>query len=148
MDEIVSVYELCSVAPSLFDKNGFMRSGGKSKLGEYLIPTGARSDFASNVEMLKRSETKLVLDGAALLQRVIWPKGSTFSQIINSYELYIRKLCGEFEGRIHVVFDGYTTNSTKDHIHHKRYPGQSMDILMSMYSRNCGAKSLCSSQTF
>ena len=35
-DEVKLQYELCSISPSLFDTNGFMRGNTKSKHGHYL----------------------------------------------------------------------------------------------------------------
>ena len=125
---MIASYELCSVAPSLFDDHGFMRSGGKSKLADYLVPALAKTKSRINDSLLRKNETKIVLDGGALIQRVSWAKGSTFAQIIKSYEVHIRKMCGSVLGRVQVVFDGYTQNSTKDHIHQKRYPIQSMEV--------------------
>ena len=127
MDEVLAGYELCSVAPSLFDDNGFMRSGGKSKLADYLVPAAAKTQGSIN-DILKNKQNKIVLDGGALVQRVTWPRGSTFQQVLESYELHIRKMCGSLVNRVQVVFDGYTENSTKDHIHLKRNPVQSMEM--------------------
>ena len=127
MDEVLAGYELCSVAPSLFDDNGFMRSGGKSKLADYLVPAAAKTQGSIN-DILKNKQNKIVLDGGALVQRVTWPRGSTFQQVLENYELHIRKMCGSLVNRVQVVFDGYTENSTKDHIHLKRNPVQSMEM--------------------
>ena len=104
---MIASYELCSVAPSLFDDHGFMRSGGKSKLADYLVPALAKTKSRINDSLLRKNETKIVLDGGALIQRVSWAKGSTFAQIIKSYEVHIRKMCGSVLGRVQVVFDGY-----------------------------------------
>lgn len=128
MNEVLAGYELCSVAPSLFDDNGFMRTGGKSQLAEYLVPAVAKTKGGNNDALLRANKTKIVYDGGALIQRVSWPKGCTFSNIIKSYGLYIRNMCGSLVDRVQVVFDGYTEKSTKDHIHQKRYPIQSMDM--------------------
>ena len=72
------------MAPFLFDDHGYMRSGGKSKLADYLVPASAKN--RKNDSLLKNTDTKIVLDGGALIQRVCWAKGSTFAQIIRDYE--------------------------------------------------------------
>ena len=63
--------------------------------------------------------------------RVNWPMKTDFMTIIKIYIGFIRKIVGEFSNRVSVVFDGYLIKSTKDHIHQKRYPITSMEILVS-----------------
>lgn len=58
-----------------------------------------------------------MLDGGALLHRVIWPKGKTYDEICNIYVEYVLPKYG----RATVVFDGYLDQpSTKDSTHEKR----------------------------
>ncbi len=54
-----------------------------------------------------------VLDGGALLHRIPWNKGSTFSEILKTYSNYVLNKYGEAI----VVFDGYEVASTKDLTH-------------------------------
>ena len=59
-------------------------------------------------EVVLRS-SQIVVDGDYLHHRVYW-KGQTFQDISRSYNT--------------VVFDGYSTTSTKDHEHAQRTDGQ------------------------
>ena len=60
----------------------------------------------------------LVLDGGYLLRVVDWLKGSTYEDIINTYQSFLKRL----GNNVIIVFDGYLTNNTKDQTHQKRYP--------------------------
>ena len=48
-------------------------------------------------------DIQYVLDGGALLHRIPWNKGSTFSEILKAYSDYVPNKYGEAI----VVFDGY-----------------------------------------
>ena len=61
-----------------------------------------------------------ILDGGALLHQIPWQKGSTFSNIFESYQEYVLKKYGEAV----VVFDGSKIQSTKD-LTHSRHKGNS-----------------------
>ena len=58
-------------------------------------------------------DIQYVLDGGALLHRIPWNKGSTFSEILKTYSDYVLNKYGEAI----VVFDGYEVASTKDLTH-------------------------------
>ena len=80
--------------------------------------------------MVSDSSVAIVIDGGCLVQRVGWGKNSTFDAISESYVSFLKKIFGEPLNRVHVVFDGYLTASTKDHTHQKRYPVKSMDMMV------------------
>ena len=108
-------YEICVVAPSMFDNNGFMRTPKKADLADFLVFEDCKTDYMQSGEM------KVVLDGGALLHRVQWTKGTTFSDIKHNYLGHIKNLVGNTTDKddVHIVFDGYLTSSTKDHCHLK-----------------------------
>ena len=55
-----------------------------------------------------------------LLHKLSWARGLTFASIIQSYVQYVTKNYGQAI----VVFDGYTTVSTKDMTHKRRAKGK------------------------
>ena len=57
-----------------------------------------------------------MLDGGALLHRIVWKKNETFLDIYDRYYKYIVIKYGDAI----IVFDGYTGPSTKDMAHLKR----------------------------
>lgn len=109
-------YELCTYPPALFDRDGLIREANKPVLaGE--IWASVSSEYAEIP-----TEVQYVLDGGSLLQRIPWPKGTTYEGICNLYVDYITKKYGK--GTV-VVFDGYTDEpSTKDTAHLRRTAGQ------------------------
>ena len=60
--------------------------------------------------------------------------------MLTSWEICVET---DYKGRVHVVFDGYLEKSTKDHVHLKRYPVQSMDVVV-----NLDHKVLCKTLVF
>ena len=60
-----------------------------------------------------------VLDGGALLHRIPWIRGTSFSKILQSYSDYVKSHHGDAV----IVFDGYDESSTKDMTHMKRSKG-------------------------
>ena len=104
-------YELCSYPTSMFDSTGSPRPAGKAILGSALW------------SQLRYQECKLptgglfVLDGGALLHRIIWHHGLTFKEICHVYIKYV--LCKY--GKCVIVFDGYSEqHSVKDMTHLRR----------------------------
>jgi len=88
-----------------------MRKPDKAVLGR-LLSTNACVDVPGNCG------THYVLDGGALLHRVRWMKGLTYSQIAKQYVTYIARHYGTC---VTIVFDGYSSGpSTKDHEHLRR----------------------------
>ena len=61
-----------------------------------------------------------VLDGGALLHRIPWIRGTSFSKILQSYSDYVKSHYGDAV----IVFDGYDESSTKDMTHMKRSKGK------------------------
>ena len=60
---------------------------------------------------------KYVIGGGAMLQRLPWPKASTYGSICQLYRSYI---CNHYQNAL-VVFDGYENGpSTKDETHQRR----------------------------
>ena len=94
-------YELAPQPPSLF-LDSAMRKPTKSALGNLL------KSFVFIQTNLPN--TALVIYGGHLLQTVVWSQPSTYRAVYQCYVAYILKHCGT--GTI-VVFDGYTTVSTK-----------------------------------
>lgn len=67
-------------------------------------------------------EVQFILDGGALLQKIPWPRGSTYASIVESYVRHVRQRFGKPV----IVFDGYTSGpSTKDITHLRRCKGKS-----------------------
>ena len=66
--------------------------------------------------------SKYVLDGGSLLQKVPWTVGNTFAQICQAYVTYIKKRYGNCPTI--VVDGGYDTASTKDTTHLRRAKGR------------------------
>ena len=61
-------------------------------------------------------DIQYVLDGGNFLHKILWVKGSTYSEILKSYRNYVLSKYGEAI----VVFDGYDVVSTKDLTHNRR----------------------------
>ena len=60
------------------------------------------------------------MDGGALLHRIPWTRGSSFSTILQTYVDYVNKRYPESV----IVFDGYEGVSTKDMTHRRRSKGK------------------------
>eukprot|EP00794_Sanderia_malayensis_P012470 gene12470-13758_t len=105
-------YELTTEPMALF-KNGMMRKPDKPALRKALL----KEEDVICIDTLK-DECMFVVDGGALLHRVCWINGMTFSDIGRLYVAYIRK----HYGKATVVFDGYQELSTKS-CEHKRRAG-------------------------
>ena len=98
-------YELTAIPTSLF-KDHAMRKTTKAQLAKALM---------SNVQPSQRNtQIHHVLDGGALIHRVKWPKGATYSEIAKTYVSYVHQhYC--------IIFDGYKQGpSIKDHEHQRR----------------------------
>ncbi|KAK3931380.1 Glucans biosynthesis protein D [Frankliniella fusca] len=116
-------YELAPMPTSLFDENGAMRKGTKSSLAQCL------ESYSPCIKAVPEN-TLYVLDGGALLQRVVWPRPGTYRDVIGQYVRYVEKHYGS--SRTTVVFDGYsgTRPSTKDCEHARRQArGTCVDLL-------------------
>ena len=105
-------YELTTEPMSLF-KNGLMRKPDKPALRKALL----KEEDVTSIDEIK-DECLFVVDGGALLHRVCWIKGMSFSEIGKLYVNYVRK----HYGKATVVFYGYEGVSTKS-CEHKRRAG-------------------------
>ena len=107
-EENVAVYfehELTPYPMSLF-KDGLMRKPDKSSLKPLILPK------TCNIE----SPLSIVIDGGALLHKVLWPPSLTYRELLGHYVSSVRRRYG----KCCVVFDGYGASSTKDHEHLRR----------------------------
>ena len=95
-------YELAPQTPSLF-VYGAIRKPTKSALGNLLKSFVPIQTYLPNT-------AHFVIDGGHLLQTVVWSQPSTYRAVCQCYVAYISKHCGT---STIVVFDGYTTVSTK-----------------------------------
>ena len=121
-DDIVSYfeYEMAPIPPSLF-KDGFMRKGNKADMAnalqEKLTQTGVNECPRSAIT---------VIDGGWLVHQLKWKRDTSFNDVSEQYEKFISSSYGRL---CTVVFDGYSTSSTKDHEHQRRSNGkESADI--------------------
>ena len=107
-------YELCTVPSALLEPSGLMRRADKLKLAKSLLNM---LDY-TNLELSHNVE--YVLDGSALLQRLPWKRGMTYSAICDLYVDYVKS---NYKNAI-VVFDGYEGGpTTKDTAHFRRTRG-------------------------
>ena len=105
-------YEMCSYPPSLFDASLLPRKANKPVLADAIWSLTKESQTAG-----PSGSVHFVLDGGALLHRVIWPRGSTYHAICPLYIQYIQRRYPQAT----IVFDGYEDGpSTKDCTHQRR----------------------------
>ena len=101
-------FELTVEPTSLF-KDSFMRKPNKSDLAKFIT---YEVEYLDNLP-----QSKIVIDGGALLHRVKWKKSSTYSEIFVQYANYLINKYGVCT----IVFDGYDSGpSIKDHEHIRR----------------------------
>ena len=94
--EAVFKYESCSYPPALFEP--LLREAQKPALADAiwsLLQTPNTPAVSGQVQY--------VLDGGALLQRIPWKKGVTYSEILGTYTEYVTRKYGHAI----VVFDDY-----------------------------------------
>ena len=100
-------YELTTMPTSLFKEN-FMRKPNKSQLRSFL----ASEDSVTETP----KDGVFILDGGALLHKVRWVQGESFSETLRRYVNYVKKYNG-----CYIIFDGYDKiGVTKDHEHQRR----------------------------
>ena len=89
-------YELCTVPSAVFEPSGLMRRADKPTLTKSLLNMLDDTNFelSHNVEY--------VLDGVALLQRLPWKRGMTYSAICDLYFDYVKS---NYKNAV-VVYDG------------------------------------------
>ena len=112
-------YDLEIFPHTLFESVGLMHEPQKSTLAESIWKISQCQKTALPTDV------QYVLDGGALLHRIPWNKGSTFSEIFKTYSDYVLNKYGEAI----VVFDGYEVASTKDLTHMRRSKGKSGPIV-------------------
>lgn len=117
-DELESAlkYELCSYPPALFDSSLLLREANKPALADAIWKHTGPDVSADNIV----DGCQYILDGGALLQRIPWSIGSTYTYIFHQYTQYVVKKYGNAV----VVFDGYLCNNTKDMTHQRRSKGR------------------------
>ncbi len=134
-------YELCSYPTALFDKTMLMRQANKADLQNGLIKM-APTCIIDNIS----TDVIYVVDGGALLQRVPWPKSTTYLDLIKLYIQYVHR---HFVNVL-VVFDGYASGpATKDETHQRRIGkevGADVDVRLHM-KMNMKKKSFLANQT-
>ena len=113
--------------PSLFEGSGFMRKNAKSALANALkahVEPLCATDFQNPLYFI---------DGGDMLHTMVWPKDSTYQDVINKYVAYVLNSYGR---EAIVWFDGYDdpTKSTKVAEQCRRTNGQnvSSDILFEL----------------
>ncbi len=81
-------YELCSHPPSLFDAHGLPLEAKKPVLAD-VIWKGITEEHNQPTDPVR-----YVLDGGALLHRLPWQRGSTYSSVIQMYVTYVTQKYG------------------------------------------------------
>ena len=108
-------HELTAEPTSLF-KGGLMRKPVKSSLRNYILKRADRSKTSSSVSC--------VIDGGALFHKVKWTIGSTFEDVMKSYQDYIQSRFSRYHN-VYIVFDGYDDKLSIKATEHKRRSLQS-----------------------
>ena len=104
-------FEMSSYPTALFDAALLPRQANKPALADAIWADTEGSQTTST------RYAQFVLDGGALLHRVIWPHGLTYDAICNMYIQYVERRYGKAT----VVFDGYDDGpSTKVCTHQRR----------------------------
>ena len=108
-------YELTAEPTSLF-KGGLMRKTVRSSLRNYILKRADGSKTSPSVSC--------VIDGGALLHKVKWTIGSTFEDVMRSYQDYIQTRFRRYHN-VYIVFDGYDDKLSIKATEHKRRSLQS-----------------------
>ena len=99
-------FEMCSFPPALFDSSLLPRQANKPALADAIWAISKTNQTAGPT-----GNVHFVLDGGALLHRVLWPRNITYDAICSLYVQYVERRYGKAT----VVFDGYENGpSTKD----------------------------------
>ena len=104
-----------------------MRQAAKADLAKFLLTENVFLSSEEGAELMKHENCVKVLDGGALLHRVQWTKKESFANIMKGNHSHVRNLTGN-GSKGFIVFDGYGSNSTKDHCHKKRSPVESLQL--------------------
>ncbi len=120
-------YELCSHPPALFDSSALPLTANKAALADALWKV------VENEQVQPITDVQYIIDGGALLHRILWQRGSTYDPVSQHYVRYATRRYG----RASVVFGGYTANpSTKDATHLRR--GGSSAVVAVHFTGNSG----------
>ena len=102
---------MSSVPTALFDAEGLPRQAVKASLADYIWTTTKQASAELPTDVY------YVIDGGLLLHLLTWCRGSTYSQVAQSYTDFVIRMFGKGT----VVFDGYGSGpSTKDAAHLRR----------------------------
>ena len=105
-------FEMCSYPPALFDSSLLPRKANKPVLAD-AIWTRTKNEQTTK----PTGKVHYVLDGGALLHRIPWPRGLTYTEILSLYVQHVTQRYNQAT----VVFDGYEEGpSTKDCVHQRR----------------------------
>ena len=77
------MYELCTISKSLFEAPDLLHEARKSTLAETIWTATGKKDAKRD------KDVSYVLDGGALLHRIPWIHGVSFSNILQSYCNYV-----------------------------------------------------------
>ena len=109
-------YEMCSFPASLFDASLLPLKANKPVLADAIWSMTKESQTAND----PGGSAYFVIDGGALLHRVVWPRGLTYNAICLLYIQYVHRRYP----RATIVFDGYDDGpTTKDCTHQRRGHG-------------------------
>lgn len=108
-------YEMSSYPTSLFDQSLLPRKANKPVLSQAIWSLIENSQKDTSIS----DNVHYVLDGGALLHRVVWPPGVSYDSICSLYVQYLDRRYPQAT----IVFDGYDSNtpSTKDCTHMRRH---------------------------
>ena len=107
---------MCSFPASLFDASLLPLKANKPVLADAIWSMTKESQTAND----PGGSAYFVIDGGALLHRVVWPRGVTYNAICLLYIQYVRRRYP----RATIVFDGYDNGpTTKDCTHQRRGHG-------------------------
>ena len=112
-------YKLTPEQAALYH-HGLMRKATKSVLRKWILDKFNPSPL--------ESAGMYVVDGGALLHKVMWSSG-TYKDVIEKYLEYVRRKYGKYHKNVCVVFDGFSDKfSTKTEEHERRGQTPSSDI--------------------
>ena len=97
-------YEMCSFLASLFDASLLPLKANKPVLADAIWSMTKECQTAND----PGGSAYFVIDGGALLHRVVWPRGLTYNAICLLYIPYVQRRYP----RATIVFDGYDDGPT------------------------------------
>ena len=116
-------YELCAYPASLFDSSLMLLQPNKPALADAIwLKLSPQTRAESAPKKTDLNDLQYVLDGGALLHRIVWPSpgSATYKEVCNLYCSYVTKKYGTAI----VVFDGYGHNTTKQMTQQRRSSGK------------------------